>query len=250
MLTFASAPATADIVNVQSVISVEAKEGPSGSVTGALDYRRGNTERFVASLSPTLRYRIGPHLFITYGTGEYSRNDNIKTIFGHGRYRYQLTSRLTGEFFTQLEANPRRALDRRALAGVGPLVKIAEGHGLRLSGAVAYMLEYEDIDDLALSSTEEEDPGLQHRISSYLTGSYQLADNLQLVETIYVQPLITDPNDVRLLNESQLSVAITSYLAFNASFTLSYDTEPNPIRENTEGKRLNLQLKNSLTLQF
>ncbi len=246
MLTLASAPATAGIVNVQSVISVEAEEGLSGSVTGALDLRRGNTERFIFSLSPTLRYRIGPHLFITYGSGEYDEdNDDINKVFGHGRYRYQITPRLTGEFFTQVERTPGRSLDLRALAGIGPLVKIADSHGLRLSGAIAYMLEYEDVDD-AVFIAGEEDPGLQHRISSYLTGSYVLADNLQLVETVYVQPLITDPNDVRLLNESQLSVTITSYLAFNASLNLAYDTRPSP----AVNKKLDLQIKNSLTLQF
>lgn len=249
MLALAASPAQANIVNVTSVISVEAEEGLSGSLTGAVDFRRGRITRLILSASPLLRYRAGEHLLIAYGVGEYDEdNDAVRKIFGHGRYRYALNPWLTAEVFTQHETNPGIGRAYRGLAGVGPLFELVEGDALRVSVGTAYMLEYERVSyDCPVDVPGcDEDPGLQHRLSVYATGSYALQENLQLVETVYLQPSILDPTDVRLLNDTQLSVLVTKFLAFNTTLSLAYDRAPNP----TVIDRRDITLISSVTLQF
>ncbi|WP_428263255.1 DUF481 domain-containing protein [Haliangium sp.] len=247
-VAFVAGPATAGIVNVQSVVSAEAEEGLTGSVTASVDFRRGNTSRLVLSAAPVLRYRADRQVFIVYGSGEYDEdNDAIRKVFGHGRYRYIISPRLTAEVFTQGETNPGQGQDLRLLAGAGPLLQLLDSHGLRLAWGVAYMFEHERV------TPDEDGLDAQHRVSSYLSSNYQLKDNLQLIETVYVQPRITDPGDLRLLNETQLSVSATTYLALNLSFNFAYDTEPSPRFASdgvTEREKYDSALKMSLTVQF
>ena len=243
-------PATAGIVNVQSVLSSEAEEGVSGSVTGAMDWRTGTVDRLVFSLAPVVRYRTGDHLFLAYGSTEYDDSADIAKVFGHVRYRYALSERITGEVFTQSEYDEKRALTLRTLAGAGPLFHLFEQDDLRLSWGVAYMLEYEEINEAKATRTPEV-TGLQHRVSSYLTGSYALADKLQLVETIYVQPLITGPSNVRLHNDSSIVISLSKQLSFNTTFSLSYDTDPPYETDDPpSAAELDTALKSSITYQF
>lgn len=246
-------PAAADIVNVISVISVAPEEGLTGSLTGAIDARRGRVSRLVVSAAPVLRYRHHSHLFITYGSGEYDQdNETVNRLFGHMRYRYRVTPRVIGEVFTQHETNPGVEQAYRGLVGAGPLFNLLERKHGRVALGVAYMLEYERIEDelpegVVCPPGCTADPGLQHRISSYLTANYQLDTNLQLVETLYVQPLVTDPaSDFRLLNDIQIAVLVTKYLSFNTTLSWIYDRAPNP----TIYEHYDITLKSALTVQF
>jgi hypothetical protein len=245
-------PAAADIVNVVSVISVAPEEGLTGSLTGAIDARRGRVSRLVLTAAPVLRYRHGSHLFITYGSGEYDQdNEAVNRLFGHARYRYRVMPRLIGEVFTQHETNPGVEQEYRGLVGAGPLFDLITRKQARVALGVAYMLEYERIEDDVACPPEQPgcagDPGLQHRVSSYLTANYQLDTNLQVVETLYVQPLVTDPgSDFRLLNDIQVAVLVTKFLSFNTTLSWVYDRAPNP----TIYTRYDITLKSALTLQF
>jgi hypothetical protein len=245
-------PAAADIVNVISVISIAPEEGLTGSLTGAIDARRGRASRLVLSAAPVLRYRHGDHLFITYGSGEYDEdNDAVNRLFGHARYRYRVMPRLVGEVFTQHETNPGVEQEYRGLAGAGSLFELIERKHARVAWGLAYMLEYERVEDDVVCPPDQPgcaaDPGLQHRISSYLTANYQLDTNLQLVETLYVQPRVTDPvSDFRLLNDIQIAVLVTKLLSFNTTLSWIYDRAPNP----TIYERYDIVLKSALTLQF
>jgi hypothetical protein len=251
-LLLAGRPAAADIVNVVSVISVASDEGVTGSLTGAIDARRGRASRLVLSAAPVLRYRRGSHLFITYGSGEYDEdNDAVNRLFGHARYRYRVMPRLIGEVFTQHETNPGIEQEYRGLVGAGPLFDLVLRKHARVAWGVAYMLEYELVENDVVCPPAQPgcaaDPGLQHRISSYLTANYQLDTNLQLVETLYVQPLVTDPAaDFRLLNDVQIAVLVTKLLSFNTTLSWIYDRAPNP----TIIERYDVTLKSALTLQF
>lgn len=251
-LMLPAAPAAADIVNVVSVISVEPEEGLSGSLTGALDLRRGRASRLVLSAAPVLRYRRQDHLFIGYGSGEYDEdNDTVNKLFGHARYRLRLMPRLIGEVFTQHETNPGLKQEYRGLLGLGPLFELVTRKTMRVAWGAVYMLEYELVaNDVVCPPAQPgcaEDPGLQHRISSYLTASYQLDDNLQLVDTLYVQPLVRDPlADFRLLNDAQLAVLLTRWVSVNTTLSWAYDRAPNP----SIYQRYDVTLKSAITVQF
>jgi hypothetical protein len=250
-LALCAPPAAANIVNVVSVISVEPEQGLSGSLTGALDLRRGRASRLILSAAPVLRYRHGDHLVIGYGSGEYDEdNDAVNKIFGHARYRLRFTPRVTGEVFTQHETNPGLQQTYRGLFGVGPLVALVMRTSTRVAAGMAYMLEYQLIEDVACPPEEPDcavDPGLQHRVSTYVTGSYQLDDRVQLAGTLYVQPLVLHPvADVRLLNDAQLAVLITRSVSFNTTLTWAYDRAPDPSTQ----ERYDVTLRSAITVQF
>ena len=251
-LALPAAPAAANIVNVVSVISVEPEEGLTGSLSGALDLRRGRASRLILSAAPVLRYRHHDHLFITYGSGEYDEdNETVNRLFGHARYRLRLMPRLIGEVFTQHETNPGVEQEYRGLVGLGPMLLLVTRKHARVAWGVAYMLEYELVDDDVACPPEQpgcaEDPGLQHRVSSYVTGNYQLDDKVQLVDTLYVQPLVRDPvADFRLLNDAQIAVLLTRWLSFNTTLSWAYDRAPNP----TILAPYDVTLKSAITVQF
>ena len=251
VLALPAGPVAANVVNVVSVISVEPEEGLSGSVTGALDLRRGRAERLMLSVAPVLRYRHQDHLVIGYGSAEYDEdNDALNKVFGHVRYRLRLTPRVTGEVFTQHVTNPGLDQTYRGLLGVGPLLDLVNNQSMRVAWGVAYMLEYELVDDVDCPGTDtgcDEDPGLQHRVSSYVTGSYQLDDRIQIADTMYVQPLIRHPvADIRLLNDAQIAVLLTRSVSFNTTLSLAYDRAPNP----TTYERYDITLRSAITVQF
>lgn len=241
-----TAPATAGIVNVQSILATEAEEGLSGSITGSADWRTGNVNLLVLSAAPVARYRRGNHLGLVIVRGELGRSNDVRIIsktFEHLRYRYDLHPRLTLEAFTQHEYDRFRRLELRALAGAGPLIHLVRGDDYRLSWGLAYMLEYEKLRDDTLPDAGATD--LAHRASTYLTGSYELDERVQVVETFYAQPRITDAGDLRLLNDANLIFKITEEVGLTTTFSLSWDRKPPAGIE-----KLDTGLKSSITYSF
>lgn len=238
----AARPAAAGIVNVQSFLASEAPEGVSGSVTGSADWRTGNTELLMLAANPIVRYRSGDHLGLVIVSGQLGDSAGERIIaktFEHVRYRYTFTERLLGEVFAQHEYDQFRDLELRALIGVGPKLDLVERDGVELGVGVAYMLEFERV-----RSTNAE--GTQHRASSYVLGRVKVNDKVDFVETFYVQPLLTDPGDLRLLNDSALVVKLTDKVSLTSSFNLAYDSEPP-----TDGvDSLDTTLKTSITVSF
>ena len=256
-MLIAARPARADIVNVQSALATEADQGLSGSVTGAADWRQGNSERLTLGLSPVARYRSGKHLIIGLLRGELFRagdGEFDRKIFEHLRYRYFFGDRLLGEVFAQHEFNEVRRLSLRALVGFGPKYQLVDSDRVQVGVGVAYMLEYEKLqDDWVIDSDSSEGDAVNHRISSYLTCSYELdKDRLQLVQTLYAQPAATSPDDIRLLSESHVVVKVTKSIALTTSFVLAIDSKP-PV--DTTGMEPDVEtydttLKTSLTYSF
>jgi hypothetical protein len=221
------AEARAGIVNVQSSLATEAEEGLSGSIEGSLDWRTGNVSGVWMKLAPAARFRSGAHLFVALGNAEFNRTGGIqfdRRLFEHLRYRYTMNRRITGEVFAQHELNERRRLLLRALTGAGPRFQLVDTGGFRVGLGVAYMIEYEALN--AQSEIDADETVLNHRVSSYLTGSYEIDKNLLLVGTFYGQPRITDVADIRLLLEAQVVVKVTDRLSFKNSFSMYYDREP------------------------
>lgn len=228
-LAFSLPNVHAGIVNVQSSLATEPAEGLSGSVTGSVDWRTGNLTRLLFSLAPVARYRAGSHSIIGLVSVDYFRDSRLLRVFNHLRYRNTLTKRLLGEVFIQHERNDKRLLGIRVVAGAGARYQLVESKKLRVGLGVAYMFEYERLQNqgadfqLILPETRETD---NHRVSSYLTGSYEMADNLQIVQTLYAQPLMSKLSDIRLLSDSVLVVRVTKSVSFKTTLSLAYDSIP------------------------
>lgn len=236
----------ANIYNVQSILATEAEEGLGGSIIASVDWRTGNVSYLFLSATPVARYRHGDHQLIGIVRAEHktSRGQRIiSRFFEHLRYRYELGDRLLLETFGQHEFDAVKRLQLRALVGAGPKVDLVEGDDYGLGLGLAYMLEYERI-----KNDDEPDAGdrdLAHRASSYLTGRYELAPHLQLIETFYVQPRLTALADTRLLSDTQLVVQATAHVSLTTSFSIAYDTEPPAAID-----RLDTALVSSITIEL
>jgi putative salt-induced outer membrane protein YdiY len=238
--------AHAGIVNVQSILTTEAEEGLSGSVTGSLDWRTGNTDLLLLSVAPVASYRSGDHLFVTLIKGEFGESADERIIFRsfeHLRYRYSITDRVLGEAFAQHTFDEFKRLRLRALFGAGPNFTLVTRDKLTVSLGLAYMLEYEELSDDGAIDAGETD--LAHRASTYLTGAYELDDRVQLVNTVYAQPRLNDPADMRVLDESQLVVKLTEKVSLKTSFIVAYDRAPP-----ADIERLDTALKTAITYAF
>jgi len=245
-LLASAGPAAAGIVNVQSVLATEAEEGLSGSVSGTADWRTGNTELLVLGAAAVARQRRGRHLVVAIVRGDLGTAAGVRIAaktFEHLRYRLELGHRITAEAFAQHDYDQFRRLSVRALGGVGPKIDLLTTRRARLAAGVAYMLEWERLrNDGAVDAGEAT---LAHRMSSYLTGAFDLGERLQAVETVYAQPRIDDPGDIRLLEELSFSVKASERIALTTAFSLAWDSRPPATI-----KGLDTALKSSLTVAF
>lgn len=222
-----SPAASAQIVNVQSLIVDPAREGFGGAVDASLDLRTGNTDLLLVSASLLLRYRAGRHLIFGIGRQELGMESGARFLsrdFEHLRYRLSLEDWLEAETFVQHDRDEFRRVAWRFLWGLGPRFLLVTTDTMSLAVGSAYMLEIERLDRAPLPDSGERH--LAHRSSSYVAFSLRLNDRLRLGESLYVQPRLDRPLDTRVLNETELGVDLEQRLLLKLTFSLSYDAFP------------------------
>jgi hypothetical protein len=146
-------------------------------------------------------------------------SDFANNGFAHLRFNTKLSKVIRWEAFTQIQYNNLTKVDLRYLVGTGPRFKLTPYETAKFYWGVAYMFEYEELMDPG-------DVHQDHRLSSYLSFTLTPEDNVSFVSTTYVQPLLSDFADYRLLNENVLNLGITGNLSFNFKFQVSYDAFP------------------------
>lgn len=220
--------AAAQIVNVQALFDEAASPpGLSGGAELSLDWRTGSTELLVARASVLGQWRTEKHTLLGVVRGEYGYAQDtliVSKVLEHLRYRYHFTDWLEGETFVQHELDAFRRLRLRGLVGAGPRFTPWSSEAGSLIFGVAVMLEYEQ-----LRNDGEPDAGqerLDPRLSSYVMGRVKLMENMHLVETLYVQPRLTRFSDVRVLNDTRLTVVPNERFTFSLGFVLTYDADP------------------------
>lgn len=228
-------PATvgAQIVNVQSLIGKPPQQGASGNVAAALEWQAGNTQLLAGSGAATGFYKRSEWLTFLTVSGAYGRKGQLghfepeayqEKVFEHLRLRRQLTRAWSWEAFGQHEFDRWRRLKFRALAGTGARLDVEAHEALRFAFGLAYMAQWEQL--LRPAAGDPAGVVLDHRLSSYLTGGWQLSETAALALTVYVQPNLVDASDVRGLVDASLAVAITKTLQLKILYALGYDTTP------------------------
>jgi len=220
--------AAAQIVNVQALFDeATAPMGLSGGVDLSLDWRTGSTNLIATRVLASGQWRTPTHTVLAVGRGEYNFAKDellVSRFLEHLRYRYRLSDWLSVEAFAQHELDAFRRLLARALVGAGPRFTLWSTEEASLVFGAALMGEYEQLrrDGEVDAGTERLDP----RLSSYALGRVKLAQNMSLVETLYVQPRLTRLADLRILNETLLVVTPNARFTFSLGFIITYDAEP------------------------
>lgn len=221
--------ARAQIVNVQGALAKPpTSDGAIGTVELKLNWREGNNPLLDVGGAGSVVGRRGPVLGLLLARGEYGTSRGLtltKKSFEHARTRIELDPRWRWEAFAQHEYDQFRRLSLRALAGTGPALQIVDDPAIALLAGAAYLFEYERLDNRAGAI----DAGLRstaHRASVYVTGHEEPGTGVLIIETVYAQPRLDHPGDVRLLGELSILSKLASRVALKNSFTVAYDRTP------------------------
>ncbi|MBE7453814.1 MAG: DUF481 domain-containing protein [Kofleriaceae bacterium] len=227
-LAVTGAPARAQIVNVQGSLAKEPAAGWTSSLTAGVDWQTGTVELVRLAGAGSAVYRAGPWLGLALVRGEYAEGAGVRLAektFEHVRGRRALGGRWRWEAFVQHEYDAFRRLAVRGVAGSGPAIRLVTRPRATLVGGVAYLLELEERSRLAGAA----DSGLRrwhHRLSSYLTGSLELGEQVTAGQTVYVQPRLDVADDLLLLSETSVTSKLGARLSLINSLVVAYDGSP------------------------
>jgi hypothetical protein len=221
--------AHAQIVNVQGTLATApTADDTIGQLEAKLNWRDGNNPLFDIGGAGTVLARRGPVLLLALARGEYATRTGLtltRKSFEHTRARLDLDDRWRWELFAQHEYDQFRRLSLRALIGSGPAYRAIDDPALSVLVGAAYLYEYEQLDtrpgtlDAGLRTTD-------HRASFYVTGHEALPSGVAVVETLYAQPRLDHPADLRVLAELSFVSKLSPRVALKNSLTLAYDATP------------------------
>lgn len=239
-------PAYAQIVNVQTQLATPPEEdGVSGKLELKVDWRTGNNPLLDIGGGASLLVKRGDLLGLVVARGGYGTSRGLtltKRTFEHVRVRYAIDCRWRWEVFVQHEYDAFRRLVIRGLAGSGPAFQLVESKPATVLVGAAYMFEYEELDKRD-GTTDAGDRSVYHRASFYVTGTHKLGEGVSITETIYAQPRLRHPSDIRLFAEVAVTSKLSKRLALSDALTFAYDrTPPDQI------ERIDTQLVVSLIL--
>lgn len=245
----AARPADAQIVNVQGQLAKPPeKDGVSGQVELKLDWREGNNTFFLIGGTGSVLYRRGRVLGLAIARGEYGNaRDGIaiaRKSFEHVRTRVTIDCRWRWEAFAQHEYDAFRRLSVRAVVGTGPALQLVNEARVALLAGAAYLFELERL-DARDGAIDAGDRASSHRASMYVTGTELIGAGVSIAQTVYVQPRLDDPGDVRVLGELSVTTKLSSRIGLSNGFTVAYDRTPAD-----QIRRYDTQLKVGLLVTF
>lgn len=217
---FTSIHFNAQVINIESKRFLNDSNGWVGNID--FNFNVFNNTQQVLQFSNAIRvqYQKNRSRFIFLNDLNFIKAGNTDFAnagYQHFRYNYKVNKWLTMEAFTQTQYNPVLKLDFRYLIGAGPRFKLLKEENARIYIAALYMYEYDDI-------AKEEKNLYEHRISSYITCTFSIFKNLELISTTFYQPNINNTLDYRIANDSGLEIHINKHLNFKSSFNMLYDT--------------------------
>jgi len=213
----------AQVVNIEKKREDLQKDGIQGNIELSLNYTKNDAALFQAKNKFQLQYFKGNSTFLLFNELSQIKTDNKNFLndgFLHLRYNYSLPENfVTLEMFTQYQYNSIKKLKHRYLTGAGPRIKIIDTTTVRIFFAPLLMYEYEML-------TIDSSPHQKFRLSSYLSFSYKLNDQLNFIHISYFQPWIVDFSNFRVSSESTLIIKITEKLSLKIIYELIFDSHP------------------------
>lgn len=215
----------AQIVNVENSRLHSDTTGWMGGAGASVNLNKNAVQIFGVNVESQLQYKTTDNKSIWFILGNYSflKAGDSKLVsqgFFHLRYNYKINSWLRWEVFGQYQNNPVLFIDHRLLFGTGPRFRIYRKDKTRLYAATLLMLEDEK---------ERTQPVLKHtdlRNSSYLSLSFIPNSQLDIVNTIFYQPLLKEFSDYRLLNQLAVKVKAGKHITLGIKLNYLYDARP------------------------
>jgi hypothetical protein len=220
--------ARAQIINVQPLLAKhEMRPGLGLALESSLDWRTGNVSLLLFSANLVTRYRYQRHHLFLLGHAEIGIKSGERFLskdLEHLRYRVGVYGPIDLEAYLQHDRDEFRRSALRVVWGAGPRLRIIMTRRIEAAVAASYLGEYQQIrqDNKADAGSTR----LLHRVSCYATFVVRLGARFSLAETVYAQPRIGLPEDVRFLEEVELLGNVTEHLSLKLAWTLAYDNVP------------------------
>jgi len=212
------------------------KPGWSGTIKGALQTKRGNTDKDEYSLGVKVQYdNNSSYLIFTdvigvYGEASGERNTN-KTYF-HTRYIHKFYENLDYELFIQSETNEFTSVEKRRLGGGGLRYHyLHSDYGDIFIGLGAY---WESI-----TYTTQIDPDERNsRINSYVAYVKDFSKEIKFTYVGYYQPRVDKLKDY--ITSSAIEFKMKIHKEFSLKIIVYYDVDSTPAigRETTDFTQL------------
>lgn len=260
-LLFSCLAATAQAqVNVEPIVSAVTDPGWAFKAGAGFGFASGNTSYTDLSGDSTLQYLTLRPSADPENPGSdfldrivfsaklqrraYADGKVLDGRFIHARYTRMQHKNVGGEVFGQI-GNDRLLIQKwRVLVGAGVRFVLADTEAADVVFGTGYMYEYEDRD---IAEDRFDAPiEIDHRSTSYLTLKlFPVPDRVSLLNTVYVQPRWDAPEDIQILNDLSLKVALSDNFALSTGLFLRYDSRPP-----SELVPLDVRMNNGLSLSF
>ncbi len=239
------AAAAANPVNAEALRPKAAQEGFSGGADLSFAMRSGNVNLLNVAGGGIVQYQVHrprsdwedipddqppliAHTAFIIGNYRFAQRVDDPIVnqgFLHARWTAMWFPRLGTEVFGQYGFNEFLLLQARALGGVGVRLDMIQTPDIKIWGGTGYMLEYNRITVAEGASDAPED--LQNRWTNYISARATVFEGrLLLQNTLYVQPRLTDFEDLRLLEVFEALAPIHERFAIGVDFSLLYDGRP------------------------
>lgn len=239
LLLLLAAQASAQ-VNTEALRLSRRESGLSGNISVSFSIDLGNSNLTEFEMNPDLVWRGGRHRVFSINELTSISTDSGSILnkgFSHLRYNFDPTRKYIPELFLQAQYDHSRKLSQRYLAGGGLRIVAVRAQNFFLAFGITGMYEREELSTGEITNIA--------RASDYVSVKMKKKDLLTYSFTLYVQPAISDIEDVRILFGSELSVAISKRLSLKTELEYLHDSKP---PEDT--KQYDLSIDNGLRFSF
>ena len=215
--------ARAQVVNIENSRIQSDTVGWAGSAGMGVSVAKNKTQVVTVDMEAHLQYKTQKDLWLVladYGLLKGGGEKFVSNSFGHVRYNRKINEYLRWEAFTQLQSNYITQIKWRFLIGTGPRFKLLSTKKFKLYAASLLMYEHEK---------EDVKPVIIHRDlrnSSYVSFTILPNDNIELVSTIFYQPLLNNWSDARLFNQAALRVKASKHFGMYIKWNYLFDSMP------------------------
>jgi len=176
--------------------------------------------RFNFSLNTIVKTKNYKNMFFFSGNTALVRSqdqDFQNSWFLHLRYNAKLREKLRLEAFIQDQNDELLSINTRSLIGLGLRYKLVKGEYFKAYLGNSYMYEKE-------RSDKADQTYYNHRNNTYLSFNLSFKKSeLELVNTVYFQPLYTDISNFRLLEQFKAEMPLFNHIKVSTLFNYFYN---------------------------
>lgn len=173
-----------------------------------------------------------------YNVVNTSDKDLRNSWFLHARFNYKLTNLFRLEAYIQSQNNKLLDVNSRNLVGAGIRFKLISKENVKFYLGNSYMYEEEKSDEFNKYF-------YNNRNSSYFSlTAYIPKSKISILNTFYYQPLYSNFDDYRILEQFKVELTLSKHLSFFTLFNYYFDSiTPKDRKQYSSNLKLGLGLK-------